>query len=59
MLHYENLQLYVRLGLKLNTMHHVLELNQLQWLKPNVEFNTQKRIGAKNYDDKDGKALYK
>ena len=59
MLHYENLQLYVRLGLKLNTIHHVLELNQLQWLKPNVEFNTQKRIGAKNYDDKDGKALYK
>ena len=59
MLHYENLQLYVRLGLKLNTIHHVLELNQLQWLKPNVEFNTQKRIGAKNYDDQDGKALYK
>ena len=59
MLHYENLQLYVRLGLKLNTMHRVLELNQLQWLKRNVEFNTQKRIEAKNYDDKDGKALYK
>ena len=59
MLHYENLQLYVRLGLKLNTIHHIFELNQLQWLKPNAEFNTQKRIGAKNYDDKDGKALYK
>ena len=31
----------------------------MQWLKPNVEFNTQKRIEAKIYDDKDGKALYK
>ena len=27
-LHYENLQLYLRLGLKLKEMHRVLEFNQ-------------------------------
>ena len=43
-LHYENLHLFLRLGLKLKKMHRVLEFNQLQWLK--VEFSTQKRIEA-------------
>ena len=37
-LHYENLQLY----LKLKTIHLVLEFNQSQWLKPYIEFKTQK-----------------
>ena len=43
-LHCENLQLYLRLGLKLkkyitnqNSVHH-----QWQWVKPCVEFNTKK-----------------
>ena len=39
-LHYENLQLYLRLGLKVKEIHHVLEFNQSQWQKPYVEFNT-------------------
>ena len=42
-LHYENLQLYLWLGLKLTKLHCVLEFNQSQWLKPSVKFNTQKR----------------
>ena len=37
LIHYENLQLYIRLGLKLRKIHRVLELNQSQWLKPYVE----------------------
>ena len=42
-LHYENLQLYLRLGLKQKKLHNVLELhNQSQWLKPYIEFNTEK-----------------
>ena len=39
-IHYENLQLYLRLGLKLKTIHHILEFNQSEWLKPYIEFNT-------------------
>ena len=53
--HYENLQLYLRLGLKLKKIYRVLEFNQSQWLKQHVEFNTQKIIE----DGKDGKALHK
>ena len=41
-LHYENFQLYLRLGLHLKKIHRVLEFNQSQWLKPYIEFNTQK-----------------
>ena len=49
----------MRLGLKLKQIHHLLEFNQSQWLKPYVEFNTQKRIEAEKNGDKDGKTLYK
>ena len=58
-IHYENLQLYLRLGLKLKKTHRVLEFNQSRWLKPYVEFNTQKRIEGEKNGDKDGKALCK
>ena len=54
-LHYENLQLYLSLGL----IHRVLEFNQSQLLKPYIEFHTQKRIEEENNNDKDGKALSK
>ena len=59
MLHYANSQLYLRLGLKLKKIHRVLELHQSQWLKPYIEFNTQKRIETEKNGDKNGKALYK
>ena len=57
-LHYENLQLYLRLGLILKNVHRVLEFSQSQWLKPYAEFNTQNNRSKKN-GGKDGKALYK
>ena len=44
--HYENLQRYLRLGLKLKKIHCALEFNKLQWLKPYIEFNMQIRIQA-------------
>ena len=59
MIHYEKLQLYLRLGLKLKKIHPVLEFKQSQWLKFYLEFNTQKRIEAEKNSDKDAKGLYK
>ena len=58
MIHYENLKLHLRLGLKMKK--YILEFNQSQWLKQYVEFNIQKRTEAeKKNAGKDGKALYK
>ena len=37
----------------------MLEFNQSQWLKPNIEFHTQKKNWRRKKWDKDGKALYK
>ena len=45
-LHFENLQLYLRLGLKLKKTYCILESNQSEWLKLYPEFKTQKRIEA-------------
>ena len=58
-IHYENLKLYMRLGLKLKIIHCVLEFNRSEWLEQYFEFNTQKRIEQKKKGDKDGKVLYK
>ena len=52
-LHYRNLQLYLKLGLKLKKIHRALEFSQSKWLKPYIAFNTQKRAGAKNAFEKD------
>ena len=52
-LHYRNLQLYLSLGLKLKKVHRVLEFDQSPWLGQCINFNTQKRMGAKNAFEKD------
>ena len=43
--------------MKLKKIHCVLD--QSVWLKPYIELNTQKRIGAEKYNDKNRNALYK
>ena len=59
MIHSKNLQLYLRLGLNLDKVRHVLGFTSSQWLKPYIELKTQKTIQAEKNNDKNGKALYK
>ena len=52
-LHYRDLQLYLKLGLKLKKIHRALEFSQSKWLEPYIAFNTQKRAKAKNAFEND------
>ena len=54
MVHYENLQLYLWLALKLRKIYRVLEFNQSQWLKKICWIQHKKRIEADKNGDKDG-----
>ncbi len=46
-LHHRNLKLYLSLGLELKALHRVLEFHQEAYLKPYIDFNTEKRALAK------------
>ena len=55
-LDYENLRLYLRLGLKLKNIS-CIRIQSITRLKPYAEFNTQKSIEAERNDDEDGRSL--
>ena len=50
--HYRNLQYYLCQGLILKKVHRILEFKQSDWMKPFIDFNTQKRKEATNEADK-------
>ena len=51
--HIKNLQLYLDLGMELGTVHQVLSFKQKAWLKPYIDFNTEKRKAALSDFEKD------
>ena len=52
-LHENNLELYLSLGLKLVGIHQALQFREKPWLKPYIDFNTEMRKNAKNSFEKD------
>ena len=56
-IHYKNLETLLEARIKTKKIHHILEFNPSQWLKPCIESNKQKRIEAEKTEDKDGKVL--
>lgn len=52
-LHLENLQQYLKLGLKLGKIHRILAFDQKIWLRSYVELNTELRRQASDASEKD------
>ncbi|XP_071056904.1 uncharacterized protein [Onthophagus taurus] len=47
-IHYVNLRECVKKGLKLTKIHRALQFQQSPWMKPYIDFNSEKRMNATN-----------
>ena len=50
--HYRNLQFYLKQGMKLKRVHRVLEFEQECWMEPYIRMNTEFRKNAKSNFEK-------
>jgi len=50
--HYKNLQLYLRQGMRLKKLHRVLAFDQEPWMEPHIRMNTVPQAGQKRLRDK-------
>lgn len=51
--HYRTLKLYLELGMTLSKIHRIISFSQSRWLKPYIDFNTERRQHAANEFEKD------
>ncbi len=51
-IHYQALKLYLKLGLKIKTIHRVLAFHQEPWMKEFIDFNISQRAVATNEFEK-------
>ena len=51
-IHYRNLQQCLELGMELKKIHRILKFKQSDWMRPYIDFNTQKRTIWNNEADK-------
>ena len=52
-LHYRNLKLYLKHGMKLKMIHSAIKFTQKEWMRSYIDFNTDMRQNAKNAFEKD------
>ena len=44
--HYGNLKFYIEAGMKLKNIHRIMSFTKSDWIRPYIDFNTQKRREA-------------